>query len=172
MIDPQKFEKQKNFETTQLATAVYKALSAGESALKVQQDLIYKGVDRETAEYVVNYIHQKKRWHIAWHRAGSGLKLTASGLGSLLLAGFILLIGFVSVRELGGLYPDFSRLLLSLILFASILLAVGGSMSLGVGIFRLLTASSDTMAGCLPAVLISLIVLLVGVLVYLLLSLL
>ncbi len=172
MYDSNQFAKKQEFEAEQLATAVYKALAAGESVVKVKQDLIYKGLDQETAEYIVDYIFQKKRWHIAWHRASGGVKLTASGGGSLLAAGFLLLVAYVVLRQLGTLYPDFSRLLFSATLFIAGLLAVGGLLSLGLGVFRLLTASSDSMTGCLPVVLIGLILLLVAVLAYLLIPLL
>ncbi len=172
MIDPQKLNRQRDFETTQLATAVYNALAAGESAAKVQQDLIYKGVDESTAVYIVSHIYQKKRWQITWYRTGVGLKLVFSGGFSLLIAGFVLLSGLAVVRQISTLYPDFNRVLFSIILFTAGFLAISGVLSLGLGTFRLLTASSDNMAGCLAAILIGLILLLAALLAYLLLPLL
>ena len=68
------FEKQQKFETKRLVDYAYKALAAGNSAISVKKDLVFKGVPQQDAEYVVDYIYRKKRWQIAWGRAGGGVR--------------------------------------------------------------------------------------------------
>lgn len=168
MYQQDKFEKERSFETAKLVTAVYNALAAGESVTKVQQDLVYKGIDEATAAYVVKRVYEKKRWQIAWQRAGESVRMLLGGLGGLVVAGLVLLLGSAAARYISIVYADFGHLLFVAVLFVSGLMAAASTLTLSIGGFRLVTASSDSANGCLHAILVTLIVLLAVLLFYLL----
>ncbi len=168
MAQHDNLEKERAYETAKLVTAVYNALAAGDSVAKVQQDLLYKGLDEETAVYVVQRVYKKKRWQIAWQRAGQSMRMLLGGVGGLVVAALIFLMGSTAARYIGVLYPNFGRILFVAILFVTGVTASASALTLGIGGFRLVTASSDSASGCLHAILIALIVLLAALLVTLL----
>lgn len=170
MAQQDNLEKERAYETARLVTAVYNALAAGDSVAKVQQDLVYKGLDEETAGYVVQRVYEKKRWQIAWQRAGESMRMLLGGLGGLAVAVLVLLLGSTATRYISILYPDFGRILFVAVLFVTGLIASAGALTFSIGGFRLVTASSDSASGCLHAILIALIVLLAALLLTLLLQ--
>ncbi len=147
------FEKQYQFETKQLVNYVYKALAEGKSVVVVKQDLIYKGIPEQDAEYVVNYIYRKKRWQIAWERAGGGARLVVIGLGNILVAAIIFAAGYFAAGILGTLFSEYSVWLANGLMVVAIIFFATGTLSTLWGVFRLLTAGEDSMRGCLVAAL-------------------
>ncbi|MEZ4645536.1 MAG: hypothetical protein R3E31_22850 [Chloroflexota bacterium] len=162
------FEKQHDFETKRLVDYVYKSLSDGNSVLAVKKDLIFKGIAEQEADYVVNYIYQKKRWQIAWRRAGEGAKLVTAGLGSIFASLIIVSVGFFIMRVFSVVYTQASGWIGNgLMVVGAIVFATGIITSLW-GAFRLMTASEDSMRGCLTAAIIAFVLFVLGVLGYLL----
>lgn len=167
--DADAFEKRRQHQVAQLTNYVYQALAGGDSLPTVKKNLVYKGVDEATAVYVVEYIYQKKRWQIAWERASGGLNLVVIGLINLFIGIILFLLWFYASRILPQLFTTLSGWLATIILIGALFFVAVGLTTGGLGIFRLMTASHDSMQGCLLATLIGLIGLLLLVVVFLLL---
>ncbi|MBE2198777.1 MAG: hypothetical protein IAE79_09215 [Anaerolinea sp.] len=164
------FEKQYEFETKRLVEYVYKSLASGNSVLTVKKELIFKGIAEQDAEYVVNYVYQKKRWQIAWQRAGGGAQLVTAGLGSIFAGLFIFSAGLFVSRTLSAIFPGISWLSGVLLLVGTIIFATGAVTSLW-GAFRIMTASDDSMRGCMTAAVVGFVLILLGIVAYVLVSL-
>lgn len=165
---PDAFEKKRQHATQRLVDAAYRRLADGRSVVQATEDLVHMGVDRETAVYVTNHVYRRKRWQIAWQRAGGGARLLLAGLANLLVGAILIAIGLYAARTLGQLYTDLSSWLARGLLFVGSIAVVSGLFTSLWGGFRLTTAGSDEGKGCLPAILIALILLLLAALAYLL----
>lgn len=161
------FEKQYEFETKRLVEYVYKSLSSGNSTVAVKKELIFKGVSESEANYIVDYIYKKKRWQIAWQRAGSGTKPVMVGLVTLFAAFFTLLIDLIISPMLVSVLPGLVWVNGALLLVSTLMFISGAVTSLW-GAFRIMTASEDSMRGCLTAAVVGFVLSAIVAAIYLL----
>lgn len=167
-VSPEEFEKRRSHATKRLVDLAYRQLVEGSPAGKVADDLVHMGVDVETAAFITQYVYKKKRWQIAWQRAGGGARLLFAGLANTAAGAILIAVGLAAARTLGQLYTELSSWLARGLLLVGAIVATSGIVTTLWGGFRLATASSDEAKGCLPAALIGLILLLTGVVGYLL----